>query len=139
MLTTIGIFAAGVFTAALSRLLVEEMGEWNPWIVRGIVKLSVARLPENQRERFREEWESHVNEVPGKIGKLLCAAGFLVAAQKIASIGKRSVVQHRGEVFTSTYGLLAPVDGREVVRCDHCLLVQFRTTNELCRRCHARF
>src|SRR5579872_3862353 len=31
---------------------------------------------------------------------------------------------------------LAPVDSREVVRCDHCLLVQFRTTNDLCRRCH---
>ena len=32
---------------------------------------------------------------------------------------------------------LAPVDSREVVRCDHCLLVQFRTINSLCRRCHA--
>jgi transcriptional regulator with XRE-family HTH domain len=32
---------------------------------------------------------------------------------------------------------LAPVDSREVVRCDYCLLVQFRTTNDLCRRCHA--
>jgi transcriptional regulator with XRE-family HTH domain len=32
---------------------------------------------------------------------------------------------------------LAPVDSREVVRCDHCLLVQFRTLNNLCRRCHA--
>src|SRR5271167_1576498 len=32
---------------------------------------------------------------------------------------------------------LAPVDSREVVRCDKCLLVQFRTSNDLCRRCHA--
>lgn len=31
---------------------------------------------------------------------------------------------------------LAPVDSREVVRCDRCLLVQFRTSNSLCRRCH---
>ena len=30
---------------------------------------------------------------------------------------------------------LAPVDSREVVRCDRCLLVQFRTSNNLCRRC----
>jgi transcriptional regulator with XRE-family HTH domain len=30
---------------------------------------------------------------------------------------------------------LAPVDSREVVRCDRCQLVQFRTTNNLCRRC----
>jgi len=32
--------------------------------------------------------------------------------------------------------MLAPVDSREVLRCDHCHLVQFRTQNNLCRRCH---
>ena len=32
---------------------------------------------------------------------------------------------------------LAPVDSREVVRCDDCHLVQFKTINNLCRRCHA--
>src|SRR5919201_5602942 len=32
---------------------------------------------------------------------------------------------------------LAPVDSREVVRCEHCHLVQFLTTNHLCRRCRA--
>src|SRR3979490_600990 len=32
---------------------------------------------------------------------------------------------------------LAPVDSRAVVRWDHCLLVQFRTQNNNCRRCHA--
>lgn len=26
--------------------------------------------------------------------------------------------------------------GREVLRCEHCLLVQFRTSNSMCRRCH---
>jgi transcriptional regulator with XRE-family HTH domain len=30
---------------------------------------------------------------------------------------------------------LAPVDSREVVRCDDCHLVQFRTANNMCRRC----
>ncbi len=30
---------------------------------------------------------------------------------------------------------LAPVDSREVVRCDQCHLVQFKTVNSLCRRC----
>ena len=30
---------------------------------------------------------------------------------------------------------LAPVDSREVVRCDHCHLVQFKTVNNLCRKC----
>lgn len=31
---------------------------------------------------------------------------------------------------------LATVEAREVLRCEHCSLVQFRTTNSLCRRCH---
>ena len=30
---------------------------------------------------------------------------------------------------------LAPVENREVVRCDQCHLVQFRTVNNLCRKC----
>ncbi|HEY6374598.1 MAG TPA: helix-turn-helix transcriptional regulator [Edaphobacter sp.] len=32
--------------------------------------------------------------------------------------------------------MMAPVEQREVLRCDHCSLVQFRTANALCRRCH---
>jgi transcriptional regulator with XRE-family HTH domain len=35
--------------------------------------------------------------------------------------------------------LLAPVDSREVLRCDFCQLVQFRTNNSLCRRCKTPF
>ena len=31
---------------------------------------------------------------------------------------------------------LAPVDSREVLRCDHCNLVQFRGGSNACRRCH---
>ena len=31
---------------------------------------------------------------------------------------------------------LLSVDTREVVRCDNCKLVQFRTINSLCRKCH---
>src|SRR6516225_5367693 len=42
--------------------------------------------------------------------------------------------QLRRNVMATT---LAPVDSREVVRCDHCHLVQFRTNNHLCRKCKA--
>jgi transcriptional regulator with XRE-family HTH domain len=31
---------------------------------------------------------------------------------------------------------LATVPAREVLRCEHCTMVQFRTANSLCRRCH---
>ncbi len=32
--------------------------------------------------------------------------------------------------------MMAPVASREVLRCDRCSLVQFSTSNLLCRRCH---
>ncbi len=32
--------------------------------------------------------------------------------------------------------MMASVEQREVLRCDHCDLVQFRTNSALCRRCH---
>jgi transcriptional regulator with XRE-family HTH domain len=32
--------------------------------------------------------------------------------------------------------MMASVEQREVLRCDHCSLVQFRTSSALCRRCH---
>jgi transcriptional regulator with XRE-family HTH domain len=31
---------------------------------------------------------------------------------------------------------VAPAEARAVLRCGHCSLVQFMTTNSLCRRCH---
>jgi len=31
---------------------------------------------------------------------------------------------------------LVSVETRDVVRCDHCRLVQFRTSNSICRKCH---
>jgi transcriptional regulator with XRE-family HTH domain len=32
--------------------------------------------------------------------------------------------------------MMASVEQREVLRCDHCSLVQFRTATSLCRKCH---
>ena len=32
--------------------------------------------------------------------------------------------------------MMASVEQRDVLRCDHCSLVQFRTSNAMCRRCH---
>jgi len=84
LIAAVGFFLLSVFAAALSRLLAEEFGAWTPSIIRSLIKIAVARLPEMKRERFTEEWQSHVNDVPGRIGKLLVAVGFLKAAHKIA-------------------------------------------------------
>jgi len=49
-----------------------------------------------------------------------------------ALVGDVPALASRAPLMATT---LAPVDSREVVRCDRCHLVQFRTTNNLCRKC----
>jgi hypothetical protein len=88
--TGVDLFLVALLTAALSKMLAEEIGAWSTWIVRSLIKLAVAWSPENQQERFKEEWQSHINEVPGTIGKLFAAAGFLLAAQSMARTAKRN-------------------------------------------------
>lgn len=41
-----------------------------------------------------------------------------------------------GSLLQNMATTLATVEAREVLRCEHCSLVQFRTANSLCRRCH---
>jgi transcriptional regulator with XRE-family HTH domain len=48
---------------------------------------------------------------------------------------------HRGEPALalrtkSMATAVVSLEAREVVRCEHCTLVQYRTSNSLCRRCH---
>ena len=50
---------------------------------------------------------------------------------KLDSVWKCTLWHSHNSMATT----LAPVDSREVVRCDYCHLVQFRTNNNLCRKC----
>lgn len=92
LITGLGLFLVSVLTAALSRTVAQEIEAWCPSITRSLTKLAVGRLPEGQRERFDEEWQSHVSEVPGKIGKIVVALGFLFAAHNMALTGRRNQV-----------------------------------------------
>lgn len=82
--TEVGLFLLSVLTAALSRILAAEFSSWNPWIVRRIIRFAILRLPKAQRERYEEEWQSHVDEVPGEVGKIIVASGLVPAACRMA-------------------------------------------------------
>jgi hypothetical protein len=90
--TALGLFVLSVITAAFSRILAEEIGDWSSWAIRRLIWTAVAWLPENQRERFAEEWQSHVNDVPGRIGKLCSAVGFLTAAYTMAQTDEHNQI-----------------------------------------------
>jgi len=46
---------------------------------------------------------------------------------------RESALALRNQTMATT---LVSVESREVVRCDFCSLVQYRTSNSLCRKCH---
>ena len=75
----------GVIAAAVSRQLADEFKAWTPWIIGRLVKRAVRKLPEDCRDRFEEEWLSHIHETPGEVGKLTAALGFLFAARRMSS------------------------------------------------------
>jgi len=90
LIASIGLFVLSILGAALSGILAKEIEAWSPSIIRGLIKLAVGRLPEKLRERFSEEWQSYVNDVPGVICKVIEAARFLLAARRMAMNDRRS-------------------------------------------------
>jgi len=80
----------GMITAMLTRFFGDELKAWMPWLTKRLLRIAIERLPEGQQERFSEEWASHIIEVPGELGKVAVALGFVSAAQEMASMLKYS-------------------------------------------------
>jgi hypothetical protein len=66
-----------------SKVAADEVKAWSPWLAARLTKFAVNRLPEAHRERYAEEWDSHVADTPGSVGKICMAFGFLFAAYGI--------------------------------------------------------
>jgi len=84
----------GIFAAASSRILADEVKAWSPRLTKRLIALAVRRLPENQRERYSEEWLSFIEEIPGEIGKVVAALGLICAGVRI---GLASRMEGRAE------------------------------------------
>jgi hypothetical protein len=74
-----------VLGAAFSRQVTDEFKAWTPWLTDRLTRYAVRKLPENQRERCREEWRSDINDTPGEIGKIYWALGLLLAPSRMPS------------------------------------------------------
>jgi hypothetical protein len=73
----------GVLGAAVSRQVTDEFKAWTPRMIEWLIRCAVRQLPEDQRERFAEEWRSDINETPGEIGKICVAISLLSAPRKM--------------------------------------------------------
>jgi lipopolysaccharide/colanic/teichoic acid biosynthesis glycosyltransferase len=85
ILGVIGIWTLGVVAAALSRVLADECKAWMPCLTKWLIRRAIGRLPQDQRERYKEEWQSHIDEMPGEIGRIVTSVGFVLAANKMSS------------------------------------------------------
>lgn len=69
--------------AVLAAIACHEGKAWAPKIVDALINRAVRRVPQEISARMREEWTAHIAEVPGTVGKIAAAAGFLLAAKSL--------------------------------------------------------
>lgn len=63
----------------LLALALTEFGELCPWLARELVRWSARRLGDAQAcKRYEEEYLASLDEVPGRVSKLLAAFGYAV-------------------------------------------------------------
>lgn len=75
-----------VLRAAITKNLADEVKEWIPWVSGRLLNRAVARLPGDLRTRFEEEWSAHLADIPGSFAKLVTAASFCIAAERMRRI-----------------------------------------------------
>jgi len=85
VLSALGVVGAVLFSIT-ARIVGDDVKEWLPWIIRRLVEHAVRRLPEEERDRFEEEWWAHINELPGNLPKVYAAWGCLSASKSINQI-----------------------------------------------------
>ncbi|WP_089407118.1 hypothetical protein [Granulicella rosea] len=56
---------AGIVTAFLLKYLTDEAKAWLPWCARRFFDVSICLLPQSERERYSEEWCTHLLSFPG--------------------------------------------------------------------------
>jgi hypothetical protein len=81
----------GIVVAVISGLVTDDLKEWMPWFVERLLRIAVCCLPQQHKSRMDEEWRSHINEMPGHLGKLCIAIGCCLAALKISRSEERFV------------------------------------------------
>jgi lipopolysaccharide/colanic/teichoic acid biosynthesis glycosyltransferase len=72
-----------VFIAIVGRLMADEVKAWFRWLHKRIRRRAVAKLPGEYRERYDEEWEGGLEEIPGELFKLIYSIGLLRASAGI--------------------------------------------------------
>ncbi|WP_064681272.1 sugar transferase [Rhizobium bangladeshense] len=75
---------AGIIGSAFAKILADEFKAWRPNMVHRLIGIAASLLSDVDRDRYHEEWNAHVEEIPGDLGKLLSGVGFIWAAFRMS-------------------------------------------------------
>lgn len=121
---------ATISLAVIAKLLADEAKDWIPWLTKWIKEKAVRRLPIEVRDRYAEEWESDLLDIPGNISRLVRSIGFIRAAWAIAtafrknrSRSTRSKWMRRVDVVGASFVLFATVPALGVL----CALIRLES------------
>jgi lipopolysaccharide/colanic/teichoic acid biosynthesis glycosyltransferase len=79
--------------AVVGRFLADEVKAWSGWLHKKIRRTAVKRLPAELRERYDEEWESALEEIPGELLKVVHSIGLLRASIGISRAAPNNTVK----------------------------------------------
>jgi hypothetical protein len=102
-----------IFMSAAGKLAADECKAWAPRLTEWLIARSVTRLPEDQRDRYGEEWRSHINDIPGELSKIFWAVRYFSAARSVLP-GER--VDPRDRLIVDLQERLIAVDSQREQR-----------------------
>ena len=73
-----------IIGSIVGNMIASELYDHAPSLAVWLVERAASQLPEPKRNRYREEWLAHLDECPGKLGKLYHALGCWLGARTIA-------------------------------------------------------
>jgi len=87
--------------AVAAKVAADEVKAWLPLFSQKLLSLAVARLPEEEQDRFQEEWAADLLEYPGECVRVVRALGLLFAAWKIREVDEYNITIWNGIRFTA--------------------------------------
>lgn len=76
-------FIGALLGTILIGLVTDEVLCWIPRLSRRLIEASCRRLKNELGDRYREEWLAHLDDIPGRLGKLFFAVDTFRASYRI--------------------------------------------------------
>lgn len=104
--------AVFLITAVALPLLLTEFGDWCPWLAARLVRWAARRLGDPAScKRYEEEWIANLNEVPGKLARLVAAFGYLAYTPRMRRSVRRRMTRSPSPALPAPIALPPVVGG----------------------------